>query len=721
MIDLSKLNSEQKKVVTSTEGPVLVLAGAGSGKTRSVIYRTAYLIHEKNVSPWNILVVTFTNKAARELRDRLENTFNISTHSLWIGTFHSVCTRILRYEQEHLHFDSNFSIYDEVDQKSVFKKIYKKLQIDPDKFPIGRVRNIISRQKNNLILPELFFKYNERNYYSEIVAEIYSTYQKFLLDNNALDFDDLLMYTAILFYDNQKIRKKYEEKFKYIMIDEYQDTNYAQFKIINLIAQNHQNLCVVGDDDQAIYSWRGANIRNILNFEKDYKNVLTIKLELNYRSPESILKLANDLIKHNDERHPKELRTKIISKEKPELAILENENGEAEFVVDEISRLRSKNENLNECVILYRTNAQSRVFERSFFHRKIKYQIVGGINFYQRKEIKDIIAYLRILVNPADSESLLRIINFPVRGIGKKTIEKIVDFGLNNKYSFFESLQNSGKNNFLNLSSKRKISDFLSKINEWREKSESLPITDLIKMIIDDIHLMKIHDFSDDPKDISRVENIREFIAAATEFSDNFSAETGNEPLLTDYLQNISLQTDLDHVDENEESVKLMTMHNAKGLEFDHVFIVGLEDGLLPHSRSIENEKDLQEERRLFYVAVTRAKKTLILSYTRSRRTFDKIDYPLPSRFIAELDENLYLKKELHIEIDFKFNIRTESPIKPVLESQKYYKVGQKIAHQKFGKGVILNVDGRGNDAKLTISFANGQLKKIMGSYVKVL
>jgi len=721
LIDLSQLNSEQKKVVEQIDGPILVLAGAGSGKTRSVIYRTAYLIHEKNISPWNILVVTFTNKAARELRDRLENTFHISTHSLWIGTFHSVCTRILRYEQEHLHFDSNFSIYDDADQKEVFKKLYKKFKIDTDKFPLIRVRNIISRQKNSLILPELFFKYNERNFYAETVAEIYAAYQKSLLDNNALDFDDLLMYTAILFFDNQKIRKKYEEKFKYIMIDEYQDTNYAQFKIINLIAQNQQNLCVVGDDDQAIYSWRGANIRNILNFEKDYKNVLTIKLEQNYRSPKTFLKLANDLIKNNDERHPKELWTKIISKEKPELTVLENEIEEAEFVADEISRFKAKNTNLNNCVVLYRTNAQSRVFEKSFFQRKVKYQIIGGINFYQRKEIKDIIAYLRILVNPVDSESLLRIINFPVRGIGKKTIGIIIDFAAEHDLPIFDSLKKIVKSDRLNASSRKKISGFISIIDEWKEKSKSLSITALIKSIIGEINLIKIYDFSDDPKDISRIENIREFLAAANEFSENFSAETGNEPLLTDYLQNISLQTDLDNVDENEESVKLMTMHNAKGLEFDHVFIVGLEDGLLPHSRSIENERNLQEERRLFYVAITRSKKTLILTHTRSRRTFDRIDYPLPSRFITEIDEKFYLKKEPELIINSKFFGKVKPVIKPLMESQKYYKVGQKIAHQKFGKGVILNVDGRGNDAKLTISFANGQLKKIIGSYVKVL
>ena len=650
MIDLSKLNSEQKKVVTSTEGPVLVLAGAGSGKTRSVIYRTAYLIHEKNVSPWNILVVTFTNKAARELRDRLENTFNISTHSLWIGTFHSVCTRILRYEQEHLHFDSNFSIYDEVDQKSVFKKIYKKLQIDPDKFPIGRVRNIISRQKNNLILPELFFKYNERNYYSEIVAEIYSTYQKFLLDNNALDFDDLLMYTAILFYDNQKIRKKYEEKFKYIMIDEYQDTNYAQFKIINLIAQNHQNLCVVGDDDQAIYSWRGANIRNILNFEKDYKNVLTIKLELNYRSPESILKLANDLIKHNDERHPKELRTKIISKEKPELAILENENGEAEFVVDEISRLRSKNENLNECVILYRTNAQSRVFEKSFFHRKIKYQIVGGINFYQRKEIKDIVAYMRILENPDDDVNLLRILNTPRRGIGNATLKKIRELADRQDYSLYSAMValKWAADSPVTQKAKASIDDFIDLIEYFREKiAEGQQLVPAIKNLIERIdywgYLLLEHQKNDKVAKW-KYKNIGIFMDIFERWEKNPDNKGKG---LINFLNKITLITRDEESDDEKGKLNLMTIHASKGLEFEIVFLAGVENNIIPHARSIEENPDnIEEERRLFYVAITRAKKKLFMTSCRTRKIGHEIVDTGPSPFLKEIPKELI---EFHV------------------------------------------------------------------------
>ncbi|MCK4695257.1 MAG: UvrD-helicase domain-containing protein, partial [Candidatus Cloacimonetes bacterium] len=348
---LTKLNPDQQKVVLTTQGPVLVLAGAGSGKTRSVIYRTAYLITKLKINPWNILVVTFTNKAARELKNRLENALGISTHSLWVGTFHSVCTRILRYENQYLPFNSNFSIFDSDDQKAVFKKIYKRINIDIKEFPSAKIRHIISRQKSSLILPKDFFGFNERNFYSETVFKIYEYYQNFLIKNNALDFDDLLLYTAILLHDNEDIRKKYEQKFKYVMIDEYQDTNYAQFKIVNLIAKNHQNLCVVGDDDQAIYSWRGADIRNILNFERDYKKVIKIKLERNYRSPQSILDLANDIIKFNKKRHAKKLWTKISSDEKPILIKLENENEEAEFVAEEIIKLKSQNTSLSECVV----------------------------------------------------------------------------------------------------------------------------------------------------------------------------------------------------------------------------------------------------------------------------------------------------------------------------------------------------------------------------------
>ncbi len=713
-----ELNPQQYKVVTTTEGPVLVLAGAGSGKTRSVIYRTAYLINKKNVNPWNILVVTFTNKAARELKDRLENTFGISARSLWIGTFHSVCTRILRYEEKSLSFNSNFSIYDESDQKSVIKKVYKKLDIDPKKFSPGKVREIISRQKNSLILPKDFFNFNDSNYLSETVHKIYKAYQDFLSVNNALDFDDLLMYTAILFHDNAKVRKKYEKKFRYVMIDEYQDTNYAQFKIINLIAKDHQNLCVVGDDDQAIYSWRGADIRNILSFEADYKNVMKIKLEQNYRSPKSFLDAANSLIRNNTERHKKVLWTDISSSEKPELVKLENENKEAEYVAREISKLQSLGKSLNECVVLYRTNAQSRVFENAFSLQKLRYQIVGGVNFYQRKEVKDILAYLKALVNPADEESFLRIINVPPRGIGKMTIDKISAFKLENNYTYFDAIQK--ENPSLSGKQESSVAELVSKLKKWKVDSENLPVTVLTKNIIEEFEFIDFYEKSKDPKDISRSENIREFIAATEEFAENYENDTGEQPVLIDFLQQISLQTDLDNVDEDEEAVKLMTMHNAKGLEFDNVYIVGVEDGLLPHSRSVDTLHNLEEERRLLYVAITRAKKSVKLCYTRHRRYFDTVLTSLPSRFLLEIDEQ-YIKKD---DNTFRESQAPRTKIGKyqkniVLESQKYFNIGQKIIHDKFGKGVILDVSGSGNDAKLTISFSEGKLKKIIGTFVK--
>ncbi len=716
---LSQLNIEQQKVVQHTKGPVLVLAGAGSGKTRSVIYRAAYLINYQKVNPWNILIVTFTNKAARELLSRLEDTFGISVRSLWIGTFHSICTRILRYEQEHLPFTSNFSIYDESDQKSIFKKIYKELDIDPKKFAPGKVREIISRQKNSLILPKDFLEFNDANYYSETVLKIYKYYQNFLIRNNALDFDDLLMYTALLLHDHEEIRRKYEKKFKYVMIDEYQDTNYAQFKIINLIARNHQNLCVVGDDDQAIYSWRGADIRNILSFESDYKNVLKIKLEQNYRSPKSFLLAANCLIKNNSERHAKELWTALESQEKPELVKLENENREAEYVVRQISELRNKNISLNDCVVLYRTNAQSRVFENSFMQHQIRYQIVGGVNFYQRKEIKDILAYLRILVNPADSESFLRIINFPARGIGKVSIGRILDKAVSLQKNLLQTVLEK-KFDYLPANAAANLRKFIDLLIEWQQLTRTLPVSELAKKVIKELRLIELYDNSKDPKDISRVENIQEFIAATEEFSEKYLEETGEEPKLDEYLQNISLQTDMDNLKEDEEAVKLMTMHNAKGLEFDHVFIVGLEDGLLPHARSIYDLNNVEEERRLFYVGITRARKTLKLTYARTRRTFDAVQTTFPSRFLSEIDDDLLKQQnEIFYELRAPRYKASDKSKKVVLENEKYFKIGQKIYHDKFGKGVILNVDGKGNDAKLTISFSDGKLKKIKGTYVK--
>lgn len=711
---LEELNASQREVVTTTDGPLLVLAGAGSGKTRSVIARTAYLIHKEHVPPWSILVVTFTNKAARELKERLENTLNLNTRSLWIGTFHSVCTRILRKESERLPYTANFSIYDDGDQKAVINRIYKDRGIDTKKFPPNKIRSIISRNKNSLIRPEDFADFNDSNFYADTVEDVYRRYQQQLVNNNAMDFDDLLMNTAFLLHDNPDLLEQYRRKFRYVMIDEYQDTNYAQFRIINLLAKEHQNLCVVGDDDQAIYSWRGADIKNILNFEKDYKNVKTIKLEQNYRSPEIILNLANSLIRHNAQRHEKELWNRMQSDETPILIRTDNENDEAKYVAKEIKALQREGVNLDQCVILYRTNAQSRVFESEFTRRNLRYQIIGGVNFYQRKEIKDILAYLRVLINPQDNESMLRIINQPARGIGSITQQRLIEWAVNNNCSLPEALF-AVEPAAVGSGAHRKITAFAQQMQKWIDLAEEASVYECVSQLIEALGLIEMYEKTDDPQDIARAENIKEFIAAVDEFSESYVQDNEDDPTLVDYLQTVSLQTDLDTYDKELPSIKLMTMHNAKGLEFDHVFVVGLEDGLLPHARSIELDHAIEEERRLLYVAITRAKKTVQLCYAASRRVYNVINMTMPSRFIRELDEACYQRINNSF---YEFEAPRKKNKKVVLESEKHFRIGQKITHAKFGEGVILNVEGTGKDAKLTISFANGMLKRILGNYV---
>lgn len=716
---LDDLNDAQLQVVTTTEGPLLVLAGAGSGKTRSVIARTAYLIKEKHITPWNLLVVTFTNKAARELKDRLSASLNLNVRSLWIGTFHSICTRILRKESEALPYTSNFSIYDDGDQKAVINRIYKDRSIDTKKFPPNKIRNIISRSKNSLIRPEDFFQFNDSNFYSDVVEDIYQRYQSHLLKNNAMDFDDLLMNTAFLLHDNPSRLQHYQQQFRYVMIDEYQDTNYAQFRIINLIAREHQNLCVVGDDDQAIYSWRGADIKNILNFEQDYKNVKTIKLEQNYRSPKVILNLANSLIKNNSQRHSKELWSALKSDEKPLLVRTDNENGEAKFVAKEIKALQRKGADLNQCVVLYRTNAQSRVFENAFTRQNLRYQIIGGVNFYQRKEIKDILAYLRVLINPQDNESFLRIINEPGRGIGKVSQERLIKFAGDANLSLREALFAVDQVS-VGTSAFAKMQNFGRQMQKWIELSNEASVFECVSQLVEDLGVIRKFEASDDPQDIARAENLKEFIAAVDEFSESFVEDHEEEPTLQDYLQTVSLQTDLDNYDTESSSIKLMTMHNAKGLEFDHVFIVGLEDGLLPHNRSMELDSALEEERRLLYVGITRTRKTLQLCFAASRRIYNNVTMTMPSRFIRELDEECYERiNNSFYEFQAPGGKKTKPPV--TMESEKHFHIGQRIRHVTFGDGMILNVDGKGNKAKLTISFDSGELKRIIGSYVSLI
>ena len=711
---LENLNVAQKEVVISNDRPILVLAGAGSGKTHTIIHKIAYLIKEEMFHPSSLLVVTFTNKAAKELKERLRkfNIFNIH----WVGTFHSICARILRMEEDFLPFDKNYSIYDTSDQKNVIKKIVKEYNLDSKIFSPGKVLSIISKQKNNAIFPQDYDYANEKTPFLKEYKKIYTKYQDYLLQNNALDFDDLLLYTMQLLQENSEVRDKYQEKFKYILVDEYQDTNKIQFSIVNFLAQKHNNICVVGDDDQAIYSWRGANIENILNFENIYKNVKAIKLEENYRSTKPILDLANYLIKNNNFRHKKKLFTQKDKGEIPILNILKDENEEADFIARFILDNSLKNKNI---AVLYRTNSQSRPLEASMYKHGLAYQIIGGVNFFSRKEIKDIVAYLKILTNPKDSEALQRIINYPLRGIGKTSINKIHNYAFENNLSFFEALSYS--DSFLSGKAKDNLKKILTMYSEWQTKLEEKNILEILQQITEDIDLFKVLAEEDGENSNDKVDNLKEFFVFAREFSERSNENTN----IYDFLQNVSLHTDVDDLAEGENKVKLMTIHNAKGLEFDCIFLVGIEEGLLPHSLSLFSEKEIEEERRLMYVAITRAKERLILSRARQRSRLTSLGIEKlsseESRFLKELSSSNLLNKS-------NINISTEKIEKPVyktkpiiIKTNPFYKIGQIVFHERFGKGKILNVEGDNKNAKLTISFVKGELKKIMGDFIKVL
>ncbi|HNX03252.1 MAG TPA: UvrD-helicase domain-containing protein [Candidatus Cloacimonas sp.] len=714
----SQLNERQLEVVTDTENPVLVLAGAGSGKTRSLIYRTAYLIKEQNVHPWNILIVTFTNKAARELQERLEKLLNIPVRSLWVGTFHSICCRILRYESANLPFNANFSIYDDDTQKSLLKKIYKEYGIDKQNFPVNHILNRISRYKNKLMLPEdIQMQEEDKDSEFAVFLNIYRLYQQQLLLNQALDFDDILLWTAKLLMTNNTVREKYRAQFQYVMIDEYQDTNTAQFEIVHQIAAGHQRVCVVGDDDQAIYSFRGASLRNILEFEKDYNCVHSIRLEQNYRSTGNILALANAIIANNRRRHRKELWSELPLGDKPILAVYENEIEEANRITEAIIKLQEKGIPLRNIAVLYRTNAQSRVFESALIQAEIPYSIVGGVQFYQRKEIKDLLAYLYVLSNLNDNESLLRIINEPARGIGQTSINRLIGFANKTRISLFRAIQNVDAIEDMGNPAKKRIGEFCLLMERWQQSVSQKPALELVKTIVEELGLISHYQNSNDPQDIARAENLVEFVTSVSEFSEHFYQEYEREPVIADYLPYVALQTDLDRVKEGVDSIRLMTLHNAKGLEFEAVLIAGLEDELLPHRLSMNNQDSIEEERRLFYVGITRAKNYLHLSYTKSRRLYDTFYFPVPSQFLAEVDSGLFCYSEGDFGIAQPPK-RMKKPIKVITESQKHYRIGQKIFHPEYGRGIILNVDGEGADARLTISFGN-KLVKIIGSYVK--
>lgn len=617
---LDKLNDKQREAVLQTEGPVLVLAGAGSGKTKALTHRIAYLIREKKISPYNILAVTFTNKAAGEMRERISKLITknekLKTIMPWMGTFHSVCVKILRREIHQLGYKSQFSIYDQSDSLSLVKRVMKDLGIDTKQYNPNAIKNFISGAKNELLSPNDYESYVE-GYFQENVAKVYHQYQKRLKNSNALDFDDLLMKTVELFKKLPEILTKYQRIFRYILIDEYQDTNTAQYQLVKMLAKKYQNIFVVGDDWQSIYSFRGANFKNILNFERDYPKAKVVKLEQNYRSTQTILDAADKIIKQNQSRTDKTLWTEKESGAPVTIYEAMDQNNEIEFVIGEINSHRNieTSKHLNNYVILYRTNAQSRAIEETLLNYGIPYRIVGAVRFYERKEIKDILAYLRLLANPTDSVSLERIINVPPRGIGAKTLAQISK----------PKAQMSNKTQSSNV----KIQKFFEMIEKLRARSNDIKVDDLIDGICE-ITGYKKYILDGTEQGEMRWENIEELKSVAQKYE-----------RLEDFLEEVSLVSDIDNYDASADALTLMTLHNAKGLEFPVVFIVGMEEGLFPHSRALMEPAELEEERRLCYVGITRAKERLYLTHAQSRLIYGQIQANIPSRFIDEIPEEL--------------------------------------------------------------------------------
>jgi DNA helicase II / ATP-dependent DNA helicase PcrA len=700
---LATLNEKQKEAVLQTNGPLLVIAGAGSGKTRALTHRIAYMINEKKISPWNILAVTFTNKAANEMKQRVvkllkaeENDAEVPS----IGTFHATCVRILRKNIQYLNYDNSFNIYDTADQEILIKHVMEDLGIDDKQLKPRAVLHHISGAKNQLITSEKY-RYLVHNYFTEQVAKIYEKYQKALQKNNALDFDDIIMMTVQLFQQESKVLDFYQEKFKFISIDEYQDTNQAQYLLTNLLAQKYRNICVIGDTDQSIYSFRGANITNILSFEKDYPEAKVVLLEQNYRSTQPILDTAHSIITKNTKRKEKKLWTKREGGEKITVESLENERAEAEFVCRKITENIKEHEvaNYRDFVVLYRTNAQSRVMEEACLRYGLPYKIIGGIRFYQRKEIKDIIAYLRVIQNPADSVCMLRIINTPTRKIGTKTIEVLQQHALQNGQTLFQAMDEAEKVQGINATKAESIKKFVTLIKDFQKINREFSAAGVIKHVIDYSGYKK---FIDDGtvEGEARLENIYELISVANKY-DNLEAGLS----LNIFLEEVALISDIDELETTDNAITLMTIHSAKGLEFPNVFIIGLEEGILPHSRSLLEQDELEEERRLMYVAVTRAKDKLYLLHARSRMLYGETQTNTPSQFLEDIPHELLDAKIERQARPIKKGDLSYTPV-PYEEYDEpgiaLYN-GDKVFHQTFGEGTVVSITG----GVATVAFNN--------------
>ena len=629
------LNDKQKEAVLNTDGPCLVIAGAGSGKTKVLTHKIAYLMAKKNIKPWNILAITFTNKAANEMKQRVENLVGEAAKDMWIGTFHSICVRILRKTIDRIGFDSSFLIFDTSDQKTLIKECMKTLKIDDKMFTDKSVLAEISNGKNEMLEPKAYMVKYAGDFRREKIGEIYELYQKRLKENNAIDFDDIINFTIKILTENPDILEYYSEKFKYILVDEYQDTNKAQFTLVTILASRYGNITVVGDNDQGIYSFRGADISNILNFEKDYPGTKIIKLEQNYRCTGNILNAANAVIKHNENKYEKKLWTQNDEGELPTIHRADDEYDEGRYIVEQINHLKREEYFKNsDFVILYRMNSQSRAIEEILRREDIPYKIVGGLKFYERKEIKDIISYLRLIYNPSDNISLKRVINEPKRGIGKTSVDNVQEISENTGTSMFEIIKNAEQYGLNRL--KANSQEFINLIEEMRSKINDLSISEIIKETLNKSGYVKALEAEDTTEAESRIQNLEEFLTVAIEFE-----EQEAENSLADFLEGITLSSDIDGMEETEDSVTLMTLHSAKGLEFNTVFLVGMEEGIFPGYKSIGEPKELEEERRLFYVGITRAKRYLYLTCSRKRTIFGSTSYNAISRFVNEIPKDL--------------------------------------------------------------------------------
>ena len=746
------LNDKQKEAVLSTEGPCLVIAGAGSGKTKVLTHKIAYLMQEKNVKPWSILAITFTNKAANEMKERVENLVGDVAKDMWIGTFHSICVRILRRYIDRIGFTSSFIIFDSSDQRTLVKQCLKQLNIDDKMLNDRAVLSEISNAKNEMLEPDAYKLRTNNEIRKETIAKVYELYQKRLRENNAIDFDDIINYTIRILSENPDVLEYYSNKFEYVLVDEYQDTNKAQFTLVSILAALHGNITVVGDNDQGIYSFRGADITNILNFEKDFPGTKIIKLEQNYRCTQNILDAANAVIKNNETKYEKKLWTENGKGGMITVFRGNDEYDEANFIVENINKLRREEYmTYNDFAILYRMNSQSRSIEDILRRENVPYKIIGGLKFYERKEIKDTIAYLRLIQNPSDNLSLTRIINEPKRGIGKTSLDNVQQIAMQSETSMYDVIKRAdefGLNRvFVNSR------EFISQIEELRAKKDHIKISDLIKETLNKTGYTKALEDEDTAEAETRLENIEEFLTVAMEFEEQMA-----ENSLEEFLEGITLSSDIDNADDQEDSVTLMTLHSAKGLEFPVVFLVGMEEGIFPGYKSIGEPKELEEERRLCYVGITRAKQNLFISCARQRTIFGSTSCNQVSRFVKEIPKELmdgfdetfedkpqktyedyqyewkygnshvtsYKSDEVKsAKPAMQYNFRTAESFlnnlnkKPASASVdvSIYRAGQRVYHKKFGEGRINYVEAEGDDAKVDITFDKIGHKRLMAKY----